>query len=64
MPDFGWSTHAWRGPKIPCTTCGRRIRGGVVNVHDKGNPPSRAMCHPCHRLLMDDPHAFEQAHSG
>lgn len=55
---MGWPLRHWRVP-CPCVACNRYVNRGLVNPHDRTDPPSRAMCQPCSWRLLSHPETFE-----
>ena len=55
VPSFriGWVPITWKGAKVACAKCGRRVRAGTVHVdHRHLDPPPRVLCPSCVREIM------------
>ena len=52
---IGWRRRGWKGPRVRCVLCNRRVRYGLVNIHndDPLHSAFRVMCEGCVRLTMD-----------
>ena len=44
---LGFKDRNWRGPKVACGKCGRRVRGGLTHYKDDGTPPVNVLCRAC-----------------
>ncbi len=50
---LGFVSVSWKGPKVPCAKCGRRVRSGTCHFdHRFDNPPPKVLCHWCVRDIM------------
>ena len=56
VPTFGWTKYTWQKPARRCRLCPRKVRRGIINIHDKGrefHPDFRVICLTCYDSLDD-----------
>jgi hypothetical protein len=44
---IGFKDRNWRGPKVACGKCGKRVRGGLTHYKDVSDPPAHVLCRTC-----------------
>ena len=44
---IGFKDRNWRGPKVACGKCGKRVRGGLTHYKDVSDPPANVLCRAC-----------------
>lgn len=50
---LGWVPRSWRGAKLACVKCGRRVRSGTVHISERDvERPTRVLCNECITELM------------